>query len=153
MNCRRVAIAAISTAPWFSQLDCGSKSDPQAEAPQPLKVRSVQDENVFQVDRPERFQLIEVLAHITTSQLKVTGTITPDISRNVPVISIASGRVLEVRTRLGDTVKKGQLLMRVQSADISAAFSDHRKAVADEQLARTQLERSKLLYDKGAISL
>jgi cobalt-zinc-cadmium efflux system membrane fusion protein len=153
MNCRRVAMAAISTALWFSQLDCGSKSDPQAEAPPPLKVRSVQDQNVFEVDRPERFQLTEVLAHITTSQLKVTGTITPDISRNVPVISIASGRVLEVRTRLGDTVKKGQLLMRVQSADISAAFSDHRKAVADEQLARTQLERSKLLYDKGAISL
>ena len=43
--------------------------------------------------------------------------------------------------------------MRVQSADMSAAFSDYRKAVADEQLARTQLERSKLLYDKGAVSL
>jgi cobalt-zinc-cadmium efflux system membrane fusion protein len=36
---------------------------------------------------------------------------------------------------------------------MSAAFSDYRKALADEQLARTQLERSKLLYDKGAISL
>jgi cobalt-zinc-cadmium efflux system membrane fusion protein len=43
--------------------------------------------------------------------------------------------------------------MRVQSADMSAAFSDHRKAVADEQLAETQLTRAKLLYDKGAISL
>jgi cobalt-zinc-cadmium efflux system membrane fusion protein len=50
-------------------------------------------------------------------------------------------------------VKKGQLLLRVQSADMSSAFSDYRKAVADEQLAHTQLERSKLLYDKGAISL
>ena len=43
--------------------------------------------------------------------------------------------------------------MRVQSADMSAAFSDQRKAVADEQLTHTQLERAKLLYDKGAISL
>jgi len=41
----------------------------------------------------------------------------------------------------------------VQSADMSGAFSDYRKAVADEQLARTQLERSKLLYDKGAVAL
>jgi cobalt-zinc-cadmium efflux system membrane fusion protein len=73
--------------------------------------------------------------------------------RNVPVISIATGRVVEIRARLGDTVEKGQVLMRVQSADMSAAFSEHRKAVADEQLARTQLERAKLLYDKGAISL
>jgi cobalt-zinc-cadmium efflux system membrane fusion protein len=89
----------------------------------------------------------------TTSQLIVTGTVSPDISRSVPVISIATGRVVEIHARLGDSVKKGQLLLRVQSADISAAFSDYRKAVTDERLIRTQLERSKLLYDKGAISL
>jgi cobalt-zinc-cadmium efflux system membrane fusion protein len=44
-------------------------------------------------------------------------------------------------------------LLRVQSADISSAFSDYQKAVADEQLTRTQVERAQLLYDKGAISL
>ena len=87
------------------------------------------------------------------SQLKVTGTVNPDISRTVPVISLAAGRVVEIEARLGDTVKKGQVLLRVQSADISSAFSDYQKAVADEQLARTQLERAQLLYDKGAISL
>jgi membrane fusion protein, heavy metal efflux system len=57
-----------------------------------------------------------------------------------------------VLARLGDTVKKGQLLLKVQSADISGAFSDYQNAVADEALARTQLERAKILYDKGAIS-
>jgi membrane fusion protein, heavy metal efflux system len=36
---------------------------------------------------------------------------------------------------------------------MSGAFSDYRKAVADEKLANVQLDRSKLLYDKGAISL
>jgi cobalt-zinc-cadmium efflux system membrane fusion protein len=71
----------------------------------------------------------------------------------VPVISIATGRVVEIKARLGDTVKKGQLLLRLQSADMSAAFSDYRKAVADEKLARIQADRAKLLYDKGAISL
>jgi len=76
----------------------------------------------------------------------------PDVSRNVPVISLASGRVVEIDARLGDDVKKGQLLMKVQSADISSAFSDYRKAVVVEQLARTQLERAKILYDKGAIA-
>ena len=35
------------------------------------------------------------------------------------------------------TVKKGQVLLRVQSSDISSSpFPAHRKAVADEQLAR-----------------
>jgi cobalt-zinc-cadmium efflux system membrane fusion protein len=108
---------------------------------------------VFPVDHPERFQLAQAVEHITTPQLRVTGTVNPDILRAVPVISLATGRVVEIHARLGDTVKKGQLLLKVQSADISGAFSDYQKAVADEQLARTQLERAKLLYDKGAISL
>jgi membrane fusion protein, heavy metal efflux system len=131
----------------------GGKGDPKAEAPPPAKVESEQDASVFPVDHPEQFPLATAAAHDAASQLTVTGTVNPDISRSVPVISIATGRVVEVHARLGDTVKKGQLLLRVQSADMSGAFSDYRKAVADEQLARTQLERSKLLYDKGAVSL
>ena len=83
----------------------------------------------------------------------MTGAVNPDISRTVPVISLASGRVLEIRARLGDTVQKGQVLLLVQSADIAGTFSDYRKAVADEALASRQLERSQLLYEKGAISL
>jgi cobalt-zinc-cadmium efflux system membrane fusion protein len=69
------------------------------------------------------------------------------------VISIATGRVVEIRARLGDSVKKGQLLMRVHSADIAGAFSDYQKAVADEKLAHIQFDRARLLYDKGAMSL
>ncbi len=130
----------------------GGKSDPNAEAPPPLKVEKVEDRNLFQVDHPERFQLTTALEHAAIPQLRVTGTVNPDILRAVPVISLAVGRVVEIHARLGDTVKKGQVLLKVQSADISAAFSDYQKAVVDEQLARTQLERAKLLYDKGAIS-
>jgi cobalt-zinc-cadmium efflux system membrane fusion protein len=82
----------------------------------------------------------------------VTGTVAADVSRAVPVISLASGRIVEVHARLGDTVTKGQLMMKVQSPDISQAFSDYRQAVADAALAKSQLERSKILYDKGAIA-
>jgi cobalt-zinc-cadmium efflux system membrane fusion protein len=133
---------------------CGeSKSDPQAEAPPPVKVESAQDRDIFEVDRPDQFALVTVEEHISTSQLRATGTVNPDISRSVPVISLATGRVVSIGARLGDTVSKGQVLLRVQSADMSGAFSDYRKAVADEKLANVQLDRSKLLYDKGAISL
>jgi cobalt-zinc-cadmium efflux system membrane fusion protein len=133
---------------------CGDrKGDRKAEAPPPASVEHEQVENVVQVDHPEQFALATAAAHESTSKLIGTGTVNPDISRSVPVISIATGRVVEIHARLGDTVKKGQLLLRVESADLSAAFSDYRKAVADEQLAHTQLERSKLLYGKGAISL
>lgn len=130
----------------------GEKSNLQAEAPPPLKVERVEDRNLFQVDHPERFRLTQAAEYAATPQLKVTGAVAPDISRAVPVISLAVGRVVEIDARLGDTVKKGQVLLKVQSADISGAFSDYQKAVADEQLAHTQLDRARLLYDKGAIS-
>jgi cobalt-zinc-cadmium efflux system membrane fusion protein len=130
-----------------------SKGDPKAEAPPPAKVEREEDVNLVQVDHPEQFPLAVAVQYISTSQLMATGAIGPDISRTVPVISLAAGRVVDIHAKLGDTVQKGQLLLRVQSADLSGAFSDYRKAIADEQLTHTQLERAKLLYDKGAISL
>jgi len=154
MNGKRFEMAAYLIAAGLLLAGCGGdKGDPKAEAPPPLKVEHAEDSNTFQVEHPEQFPLTAAIEHDATSQLRATGTVTPDISRNVPVISLASGRVVEIAARLGDTVKKGQVLLRVQSADISGAFADYQKAVADEQLTRTQLERAQLLYDKGAISL
>jgi cobalt-zinc-cadmium efflux system membrane fusion protein len=145
--------ALFFTAGWFLVGCSEGKGDPKAEAPPPARVEHEEDVSVVRVDHPEQFPLATAVAHASTSQLSATGAVSPDISRTVPVISIATGRVVEIHARLGDAVKKGQLLLRVQSADMSAAFSDYRKAVADEQLVRTQWERSKLLYDKGAVSL
>ena len=145
---------ALSLALSGFAAGCGaSKGDPKAEAPPAAKVEHEQDVNVVKVDHPEQFPLFTAIEYAATSQLVATGVVSPDVSRTVPVISIATGRVVEIKARLGDTVKKGQLLMRVQSADIASAFSDYRKAVADEKLTSAQLERAKLLYEKGAFSL
>jgi membrane fusion protein, heavy metal efflux system len=134
---------------------CGSNSqqDAAAEAPPSVSTVQEQDSSVVTLEHPERFPLVAAVEHIATSSLQVTGTVAPDISRTVPVISLASGRVVDIRARLGDTVEKGQLLMRVQSVDVAGAYSDYRKAVADEVLARTQFERAKELYQHGAIAL
>ncbi len=133
---------------------CGeSRGDPKAEAPPAAAVEREQDANIFKVDHPEQFPLFAAVEHAATKELAAAGVVAPDVARTVPVISIATGRVVEIDARLGDSVRKGQLLMRVQSADIASAFSDYRKAVADEKLASAQLERAKLLYQKGAFSL
>jgi membrane fusion protein, heavy metal efflux system len=136
-------------------LGCGGSSEKNAavEAPPPTQVVHEQDVNIVRVDHPEQFPLATAAEHAGASSLAVTGTVVPDISRTVPAISLASGRVVEIRARLGDSVQKGQLLMRVQSADISQAYSDYRKAQADSTLADTQYERAKELYQHGAIAL
>ena len=127
--------------------------DPAAEAPPATQIVREQDGSVIQMEHPEQFSLATATAHNSRSELVVTGVVAPDVSRNVPVITLASGRVVDIHARLGDTVKKGQLLLRVRSADVSEAFSDYRKALADEVLSRSQLERSKDLYAHGAVSL
>ncbi len=133
---------------------CGeSKGDPKSEAPPTAVVEHEQDVNVVKVDHPQQFPLFTAIEHAATTQLIATGVVSPDVARTVPVISLASGRVVEIRARLGDTVKKGQLLLRVQSSDVSSAFSDHRKAVADEVVTLAQLDRAKELYEKGAFAL
>ena len=132
---------------------CGDKREAGGGSPPPAKVEKEQDASLVQVEHAEQFPLFEAVEYQVAPTLTVTGVVTPDVSRTVPVISLASGRVVEIRAHLGDAVQKGQILLRVQSPDIATAFSDYRKAVADEALAGRQFERAQLLYDKGAISL
>jgi membrane fusion protein, heavy metal efflux system len=128
------------------------KADPKAEAPPPATVVPDMDANNFKVDHPDQFPLATAIEYKAPPALNVTGVVQPDIARAVPVISLASGRVIEIKAKLGDVVKKGQLLMRVQSNDVSGAYQVYRKAANDELLARIQLERAQLLYSKGAIA-
>jgi cobalt-zinc-cadmium efflux system membrane fusion protein len=133
----------------------GCKSDKvqaDAEAPPPAKVISGVDVSFFAVEHPERYPIVAASEYQAPSQLLVTGTVIPDISRTVPVISLASGRVVDIRARLGDAVKKGQTLLRVRSDDISGGFDAYRKSISDELLARKQLDRAKVLYEHGAIA-
>jgi cobalt-zinc-cadmium efflux system membrane fusion protein len=132
----------------------GARADTRAaEAPPSAKIVPGFDVSVFSVQHPEQFPVATATAQATAPELVVTGTVNPDIARAVPVISLASGRVVSIHARLGDTVTKGQLLLTVRSDDISGAFGNYRKAVADEVLARTQLERAKDLHLHGAIAL
>jgi cobalt-zinc-cadmium efflux system membrane fusion protein len=128
------------------------KPDPAAEVPPASSVITTGDVNTLKVDRPEQFPTVAAGKLSEAETLSVTGTVAPDVSHNIPVVSLASGRVVEINAKLGDTVQKGQLLLRVQSADLSSAFATYRSAVADEKLASTQLDRSKLLFDKGALA-
>jgi cobalt-zinc-cadmium efflux system membrane fusion protein len=110
-----------------------------------------QDANNFKVDHPERFPLATAGERLAAPELDVTGVVNPDVSRQVPVPSLASGKIAEIDARLGDEVKKGQLLFKVHSTDVSGAFSDYRQAVKNEELTKLQLNRAKLLLEDGAI--
>lgn len=134
---------------------CGAnqKVDAAAEAPPPANVVEEPDLNIVRVDRPERFGLVSAASREELPELHATGTVNPDVEKSVPVISLASGRVIGIYAKIGDDVQKGQLLLKVQSNDIANAFQTFQQAKADEALAAKQLERAKLLYEHGATAL
>ncbi len=144
--------AVVLAAVFLSGCNEKVQADPKAEAPPEAVVERAPDSNVVKVDHPELFKVATAIAYNAAVELSATGVVSADVARTVPVISLSSGRIIEVFARLGDSVKKGQLLMKVQSADIASAYSDYQQAMADETLARSQYERAKLLYDKGAIA-
>ena len=122
-----------------------------AEAPPTAQVEEVGGSNLVHVDGASRFSLVQASTQPVRSRLQVTGSVNPDVSREIPVLSLANGRVVALHVGLGDTVHKGQLVMEVQSPDVSTAFDAYLKAVNDEHLATVTLDRDNLLFNKGAI--
>ncbi|HUN85145.1 MAG TPA: efflux RND transporter periplasmic adaptor subunit [Terracidiphilus sp.] len=123
-------------------------------APPPAHVVEIHDMNLIPIDSKEinKFPLAPAEKIESADQLSATGSVLPDVSREVPVISLANGRVVDIKARLDDNVKKGQLLLRVQSPDITSAFDTYLKAANDEQLANHAYLRSEDLFKHGAIS-
>jgi cobalt-zinc-cadmium efflux system membrane fusion protein len=131
---------------------CQKKFNPTDGAPPQAQVVSAGDMSLVTVDKPDQFPMIAVDKVEAAAELNVTGSVFPDIAREVPVISLASGKVVDIRARLDDNVKKGQLLLKVQSPDVTSAYDVYLKAVSDEQMTGKAYVRAKDLFAHGAIS-
>jgi len=110
------------------------------------------DPDVFEAERPDLFKTATAVTRALPTVVTANGVISPDVNRTIHVTSLGSGRVVDLKVKLGDTVQKGQTLLVISSPDLSGAFADYEKAKADEQLARKGLERTQMLFDRGAIA-
>jgi cobalt-zinc-cadmium efflux system membrane fusion protein len=118
----------------------------------PTKQEITVDPNLLTVAHPELFQTVKVERRDLPAELNANGTIQPDVNKTIHVTSLGAGRVADLKVRLGDYVKKGQVLLVISSPDLAAAMGDYQKASADEALARKALERAQLLYSRGALA-
>ena len=118
----------------------------------PTKAEITLEPGVYNVEHPELFPLARVETRALPTEVTANGTINPDISRTIHVTSLGSGRVVELKVRLGDYVKKSQTLLVITSPDLSGAMSDYQKAQADDVLSRKALERTQLLHSHGAMA-
>jgi cobalt-zinc-cadmium efflux system membrane fusion protein len=125
-----------------------SKENPAAASKPPVTL----DPDVFEADHPELFKTAKTQTRSLPTVVTANGTVSPDITRTIHVTSLGAGRVIDLRVKLGDNVKKGQTLLVISSPDLSSAFSDYQKAQADEALSHKALERAQMLFDRGAVA-
>ncbi len=156
---RNAALASVLVASFGFAVPAlvlsGCKAKQQGDgAPPPAQVIQVSDMSLITIDSKDlnKFPLTAAEKVESAGELTATGAVFPDVSREVPVISLASGRVVDIKARLDDNVKKGQLLLKVQSPDITNAFDTYLKAANDEQLSHKALLRSQDLFQHGAVS-
>jgi len=144
-----VSITTTSLLIVLLSLGVACSHDSQAAS---TKAEITLEPGVYNVDHPELFKLVTVATRALPTELTANGTVNPDVTRTIRVTSLGSGRVLDLKVRLGDYVKKGQSLLVITSPDLAQATADYRKAMADDQLSRKALERAQLLFSKGALA-
>lgn len=128
-------------------------SNREAEPESSRVIETNTDPDVFVMQNAGDFPLVNAQVRKVGDEVNVNCVISPNVNLSVPVVSLAGGRVVDIKVKLGDYVEKGQTLLVIDSPDLSGALSDYQKFKADEELADKQLARAKLLYDKGAIAM
>ncbi|WGF93823.1 efflux RND transporter periplasmic adaptor subunit [Aequorivita marisscotiae] len=110
------------------------------------------------------FKEVEItqIAPITIIEtVAATGKIQPEVE--VALSSEVSGEIIELPVKEGQTVQKGDLLVKINPDLIQAAVSQSQaglqnvraqltQAEASEQNAKQNFERNKILFEKGVIS-
>ncbi len=125
-----------------------SREIPAAASKPPVTL----DPDVFEADHPELFKTAKAETRALPTIVTANGVVTPDVNRTIHVTSLGAGRVVDLKAKLGDNVKKGQTLLVISSPDLAGSFADYEKAKADEVLSRKALERAQMLYQRGAIA-
>ena len=85
--------------------------------------------------------------------LTLTGKVGSDEDHVVPVNSMVSGIIQDVKVVLGDYVRAGQTLALVRSSEIAGYSNDLVNAETNLRLAQTNLQKTKDLYHSGLASM
>jgi cobalt-zinc-cadmium efflux system membrane fusion protein len=80
------------------------------------------------------------------------GTVSFDENNVIRVFPVVSGTVENVEVSLGTLVKKGQVLAKIKSADVSTIQNDYRVAQANFELAKKNLKVAEELYKSSFAS-
>ena len=118
---------------------------------EPMLVR--QGKNLFVPESsPLRTRLLVAAAseQASASEITLPASVEADPAGVFNVLPPLTGRLMTLQVRLGDSVKRGQVLATLSSADYAQAVSDTRKARDAMELAQSALTRARGVNEAGS---
>ncbi|MDN2702737.1 efflux RND transporter periplasmic adaptor subunit [Janthinobacterium sp. SUN100] len=123
---------------------------PTAAATPPVQAMHLDDGSIA-VDKMsplrQRLQIAAVLEQDIATQTEAPGSIEAMPEKLVKITPPLAGRITRLQRALGDSVKAGDPLFTLDSAELSAAYADDSKAKSALLQARQELERQKTLFE------
>jgi len=117
------------------------------------ELQVIEDQNTCLSDSMAESTSISVVTEQPVySNLLLPGQITVNSDRVFRLYPAASGIISDVKVRIGDRVRKGQVLATVQSPDIAEFNRDKRSAIAEKSLAERSMMLAKSLFESGVYS-
>ncbi|AWN42567.1 efflux RND transporter periplasmic adaptor subunit [Methylobacterium durans] len=98
--------------------------------------------------RNQDISVVKAEGGTLSRHILVPGTITPDTDRIARVPARVVGTVAEMRKRLGDDVRKGEVVAVLDSREVADAKSDYLTASVKAELEKTNFDRQQALWDK-----
>jgi membrane fusion protein, heavy metal efflux system len=152
-------VLGVRLAPWIPELakwrsgatSSAARTAEEAPAAAPsMLIR--QGETVFIPEGSpyrERVKIAPVEEKTVSATRVLPASVEADATRTISVLPPVTGKVAELKVRLGDEVKLAQALAVIDSGDLAQIYADHDKARAAVELTRRALERAKGLSKFG----
>jgi len=141
-------LTLASTLTFASLSACDRTEQPASSNAATPKVQSAPS---VSTDLQSRVDTMVVEYSSVKVALQLAGRIIYGEDRFSKISSPLQGRVVEVRGKLGDHVKAGDILLVIDSPDISAAYSEFVKEASELEYATRAYELAKDLYENKAL--
>jgi len=145
INCKKIASEKEKANNAISQEKPRTSQETERWTKGRINIISLSDEEKKAIE----IETVVASYKSITSQLQAMGKVLAHQFRKAIVSYAFPARISQIHAKIGDWVKAGQELVTLQSEEVGKAKSEYYKAVADYELAKSNNEREKRLFERG----
>lgn len=125
-------------------VSCGSES--------PENGRGKEDKFCLDENFRKKISFVEASEDQVSETIHLTGGVEANPDKVVSFVSLVSGVVVNTYFSLGDNVKKGQVLVELRSAELSALQAEYSGLKSQIKVAERNLQSVKSMFEEGIAS-